>query len=285
MESKESGSISAKNLVEVCFAMAAFSANSILCRLAFTSDLIDPILFILTRLASGAVVLCLINYLLTKRVKLAGTWLCGFLLFVYVAAFSVAYSKMPASSGALILFGTVQLTIILDGLFRGERFDYIQCIGFLFAIIGFLFIFFPDISLQPSKSAIMMIVAGIAWGAYSIFGRKSYNPISETAGNFVLSLPFATAYLIFNYDYNNEPTKLGLLYACLSGSVASGFGYAAWYTVLPQLSAIRAASVQLSVPVMTAFAAVFLIGERISAQLIVAATMIIFGIAIIIFKR
>ena len=264
--------------------MTAFAANSILCRLALESTPIDPATFTAIRLVSGAVTLWLIVRLRTGGSALAGSWAAAFSLFAYAAAFSFAYVSLSAGTGALILFGAVQGTMILYGLLRGERFTALQTTGLMLALGGLVALLLPGATAPHWAGATLMTVAGIAWGAYSLMGRASTHPIETTAGNFLRAAVFgallsSVSLGMFAWDAR------GALLAVLSGIVASGLGYALWYTVLPALRATHAATVQLSVPVIAAIGGVLLLGERLSLRLVLCSVAILGGIALVLHAR
>jgi drug/metabolite transporter (DMT)-like permease len=264
--------------------MVAFAANSILCRQALDTTPIDPATFTLIRLVSGAATLWLIVRVRTGGAATAGRWTSAFSLFAYAAAFSFAYVSLGAGTGALILFGSVQATMISYGLLRGERFTVLQTAGFLFALGGLAALLLPGVTAPDWTGAILMIVAGIAWGAYSLMGRASSRPIETTAGNFLRAAAFgavlsAVSLGIFAWDAR------GALLAVLSGAVASGLGYAIWYTVLPAMRATHAATVQLSVPVIAAIGGVLLLGEHLSLRLVLCSVAILGGIALVLHAR
>jgi drug/metabolite transporter (DMT)-like permease len=264
--------------------MIAFAANSILCRLALKTTPIDPATFTVIRLVSGAATLWLIVRLRTGSNALAGSWAAAFSLFAYAAAFSFAYVSLSAGTGALILFGAVQATMILYGLLRGERFTPLQTIGLLLALGGLVALLLPGATAPHWAGATLMTIAGIAWGAYSLMGRASTHPIETTAGNFLRAAVFgallsAASLAMFAWDAR------GALLALLSGAVASGLGYAIWYTVLPALRATQAATVQLSVPVIAAIGGVLLLGERLSLRLVLCSVAILGGIALVLHAR
>jgi drug/metabolite transporter (DMT)-like permease len=264
--------------------MTAFAANSILCRQALDTTPIDPATFTVIRLVSGAATLWLIVRLRSGGNAPAGSWAAAFSLFAYAAAFSFAYVSLSAGTGALILFGAVQATMILYGLLRGERFTPLQTAGLLLALGGLVALMLPGVTAPHWTGATLMTVAGVAWGAYSLMGRASSRPIETTAGNFLRAAVFgaalsAVSFAVFAWDAR------GALLAVLSGAVASGLGYALWYTVLPALRATQAATVQLGVPVIAAIGGVLLLGERLSLRLVLCSVAILGGIALVLHAR
>ena len=271
-------------LILTSLTMTAFAANSILCRLALETTPIDPASFTVIRLVSGAATLWLIVRVRTGGKAPAGSWPAAFSLFAYAAAFSFAYVSLSAGTGALILFGAVQATMILYGLLRGERFTPLQTAGLLLALGGLVALLLPGATAPHWAGATLMTVAGMAWGAYSLMGRASTHPIETTAGNFLRAAVFgvllsAVSIGVFAWDAR------GALLAVLSGAVASGLGYAIWYTVLPALRATHAATVQLSVPVIAAIGGVLLLGEHLSLRLVLCSVAILGGIALVLHAR
>lgn len=263
-------------------AMLAFAANSILCRLALAHGAIDPASFTLIRVASGVVTLWLILALSGRARVVAGSWRAGLALFVYAAAFSFAYITLSAGSGALLLFGAVQATMVTMGLVRGERLAGLQWIGFVAALGGLAALLAPGVSAPPLVGACLMLAAGVAWGAYSLFGRGAIDPLAATGGNFLRALPMAIALVAVAANFGLKGGASGIVYAILSGAVASGLGYTIWYAALPGLSSAQGASVQLSVPVITAVAGALMIGETITMRLMLCSLAILGGIALVI---
>lgn len=264
--------------------MLAFAANSIFCRLALKTTSIDAASFTTIRLVSGAIVLALIVFI--KRIPGGprGSWSAAAALFVYAAGFSFAYIDLPAAVGALVLFGAVQVTMIGIGIKSGERFSAWQWAGFVLAIGGLVSLLLPGLSAPDPWAATLMLIAGIAWGAYSLIGRKLGNPTAATAGNFLLATPFAFALMMFGFG-SARFDSAGLVYAIASGAIASGLGYAIWYAVLPSLPATVAATLQLSVPVIAALGGVLFLGEAITIRLALCSLAILGGIALVIVGR
>ncbi len=266
-------------------AMFAFAANSLLCRYALAQGASDPGIFTAIRIASGAAVLALINSRSAKPTRSTGSWLGAGALFVYAAAFSYAYISLSAGTGALLLFGAVQITMVTVGLLRGERLRLLQWMGFALAILGLGALMAPSTASPPLLGAALMVVAGIAWGLYSLLGRGAEDPLATTAGNFALALPAAMILLIFALFTHGEISAFGAVCAVASGAIASGLGYTIWYSALRGLTPTQGASVQLSVPVITVFAGALLLGETFSLQLIIVSTTILGGIALVMLGR
>ncbi len=265
-------------------AMIAFACNSLLCRLALKYTQLDAASFTTIRLISGAVVLWLIVRMRRNTSTSWGNWQSALALFVYAAGFSFAYVNLPASTGALLLFGAVQATMISHGLWMGERLRGLQFAGLVLALAGLVGLLSPGISAPPLLGSILMLSAGIAWGVYSLRGKGGGDPIQITAGNFLRAVPITAALSILMYK-DASWDSAGLGYAILSGALASGLGYTIWYTALPALMATHAATVQLSVPVLAALGGIAFLGEPITLRLILASIAILGGIALVILVK
>jgi drug/metabolite transporter (DMT)-like permease len=283
-------------------AMIAFASNSLLCRAALKGSSIDPATFTFVRIFSGAVALWLImsiRRMLTVDTTATplvesfsssapvtrhfgyGNWISAAALFIYAAGFSFAYTSLSAGTGALLLFGAVQATMILWGLHKGERLNTIQIVGFIVAITGLVVLLFPGLSAPPLAGSILMLAAGAAWGLYSLRGKGERKPASVTTGNFVRAVPFATALSII-FAPRTHLNLTGISYAIISGAVTSGLGYVIWYSALPGLKAASAATVQLSVPVLAATGGILLLGEPITLRYILASVAVLGGIALVV---
>ncbi len=265
-------------------AMIAFAGNSLLCRLALKNTSIDPASFTTIRLLSGALILFLIVSMQHKKLAGAGTWRSAFALFIYAAGFSFAYLQLSAATGALLLFAAVQTTMLGYGFWTGERLLIIQIIGLVLAFAGLLILLLPGVSAPSLPSALLMIGAGIAWGIYSLRGKASSDATLATAGNFLRASVFAIVLSIIMLA-NKSLDNAGIGYAICSGALTSGIGYAIWYAALPTLKMTTAASVQLSVPVITALGAVVLLDEAISLRIVLASVTILGGIALVILQK
>lgn len=268
------------------FALVCFAFNSILCRLALKSDEIDAPAFTVIRLVSGAVVLFVVYSLFRKtdEEKSKANWLSAFFLFAYAICFSFAYLGLTTATGALILFGSVQLTMILFALFKGERPRAPEWLGLILAFGGLVYLVLPGLEAPPPASAVLMIFAGVAWGFYTLRGRGSANPLADTAGNFARSVPFVVAAAVPFFAGFHLSSK-GVLLAVLSGAIASGVGYAVWYTALRFHTATRAAVLQLSVPAIAAAGGVVFLAESVSVRLFAASALILGGIGLVIFGK
>lgn len=274
----------ARTFALTALAMTAFAGNSLLCRQALRRTRIDPASFTAIRIASGALALWLLLRLLRGGDETGGSWPSGFLLFAYAAAFSFAYVSLPASAGALLLFGAVQATMIGWGLRSGERLRPRQTAGLLLAAGGLLGLLLPGLSAPPLGGALLMLCAGVAWGAYSLRGRGSRDATLATAGNFLRAAPFAAALSLGTLSWARlDPA--GVRLAIWSGALASGLGYAVWYTALRGLSATSAATVQLSVPVIAALGGIAFLGESVTPRLVAASVAILGGVALVIADR
>jgi len=261
------------------FALLAFAANSILCRMALRQASIDPASFTSVRLVAGAVTLSVLLRLGAPRAPAGGNWISAFALLAYATAFSFAYVAVTVGTGALLLFGAVQLIMIGVGLVRGEQIDLRIALGWLLAVAGVVILVFPGVHAAPPIEAALMLGAGIAWGIYSLRGRRSSDPLRDNAGNFIRAAPGALLLSALMWRHKSFD-ETGVLLAVLSGSLASGVGYAAWYAALPRLSAITAANLQLSVPLIAAMAGVLLFGEAITLRLAVSSILLLGGIAL-----
>lgn len=268
----------------LALAMLAFAANSLLCRIALRDGHIDFASFTAVRLGCGAAALWLVVRLRGAAVRAGGHWLSALALFVYAAGFSWAYLQLSAASGALLLFGAVQASMILWALWRGERLSTGQWGGLLLAVAGLVLLLLPGASAPAVLPALVMLLAGVAWGVYSLRGRGSGDATAGSAGNFLRSLPLALLLELAAWPAAHAD-GLGLLLALLSGALASGLGYALWYAVLPALRASQAASVQLSVPLLTALLGVLLLGEAFSIRLLLAAALLLGGVAWVLLGR
>ncbi len=266
-------------------AMCAFAANSLLCRLALGAGLIDAATFTSLRLVSGALLLAALVAWQQRAWPRTGfdPW-AALALFVYAIAFSFAYLTLSAGTGALILFGAVQMTMILFGIISGERLSTVGWCGLVLAFAGMVFLLAPGLGAPPFGAALLMTVAGLSWGVYSLRGRGVADPLRATASNFILSGPLA---LLVSAALSNQyhATPRGLALAVASGALASGLGYVIWYAAVRRLSALRAAAVQLSVPAIAAFGGVLLLEERMTGRLVLASTAVLGGIAIVLRSR
>jgi drug/metabolite transporter (DMT)-like permease len=264
--------------------MIAFAANSVLCRIALKDTRIDPASFTAIRLASGALVLWVLASLLRRDQSGRGNWLSALALFAYAAGFSFAYVSLSAATGALLLFGAVQATMIGHGIWNGERQTGWQIVGLLLALGGLVGLLLPGLTAPPLAGSALMVIAGIAWGVYSLRGRGAGDPTRVTAGNFVRSVPLAALLALLPLA-RTEWDAAGASYAVASGAIASGLGYAVWYSVLPALRAVTAATVQLSVPVIAALGGIVFLGETLTARLVLASVATLGGIAMVILNR
>jgi drug/metabolite transporter (DMT)-like permease len=265
-------------------AMLAFAGNSLLCRLALKHTDIDPASFTAIRILSGALTLWLILRLRPGAHTAGGSWPSALALFAYAAGFSYAYVSLPAASGALLLFGAVQATMIGYGLWTGERLGLRQSLGLFSACGGLAVLLLPGLAAPPLLGSALMLGAGVAWGIYSLRGKGAGDPICATAGNFLRAAPLAVALSVATLPWISLDSS-GFWYALASGALASGLGYAVWYTALRGLKASSAASVQLSVPVITAVGGIVFLGEAISFRLLIASLAILGGIALVIVDR
>ncbi|WP_077001962.1 DMT family transporter [Variovorax sp. KK3] len=275
-------------------AMLAFAANSLLCRMALQQRGIDPASFGSIRLVSGALALTLILRLrggsanpdksAAAAAPAKADWLAVTMLFAYVAFFSFAYLILPAGTGALILFGAVQLTMFCVGLRAGEMFGALAWSGFVLAIGGLVYLMSPGLAAPPPLGALLMALAGVAWGVYSLRGRGVADPLAATGRNFVRAAPMALV-LSLVLAAQAHADRSGIALAIASGAITSGLGYVVWYSALPRLGALLAATVQLSVPPIAAFGGVLFLAEPVTPRLALASVAILGGIALVLFGR
>jgi drug/metabolite transporter (DMT)-like permease len=275
-----------KTFLYTIFALVAFAFNSILCRLALHAGEIDAASFTLIRLVSGAIMFVGIYSFFGKKEEYAkrGNWLSAFFLFAYAACFSFAYINLTTAAGALILFGSVQATMIFAAIVKGERPKILEWFGLILSIGGLIYLVLPGLTAPPLLSSALMAAAGICWGFYTLRGKESANPLADTTGNFVRAVPMAIL-ISLPFVYQIHLSAKGLVFAVLSGAIASGIGYAVWYAALAFHTATRAAVLQLSVPLLAAIGGVILLAETISIRLMLAAFLILGGIALAVFGR
>ena len=262
-------------------AMLAFAGNSLLCRLALQQTQIDPASFTTIRLASGAAVLWVVVRLRLGALSGRGSFASALALFAYAACFSFAYIDLTAATGALLLFGAVQATMIGVGIWRGDRLQGRQIAGVAAAIAGLVGLLLPGFAAPPPGAATLMLTAGVAWGVYSLRGRRAGDPTTATAGNFLRAAPMA---LVLSLALAGDASfdRAGVLYAVASGALTSGLGYVIWYAALPALSTASAAVVQLCVPVITTLGGLVLLSEPITTRVVLSSAAILGGVALVV---
>jgi drug/metabolite transporter (DMT)-like permease len=268
----------------VVLALFAFAGNSLLCRIALRDTDIDFSSFTSIRLLSGAFFLYGFIHFRYRKQAIQGNWSSAIALFAYAAGFSLSYLQLSAATGALLLFAAVQLTMISTALYRGERLRWLQTVGFILAIIGVLTLLLPGLSTPPLGAACIMIIAGIAWGIYSLRGQFSENPLLETSGNFLRAAALSivmSLLLIHQFQLDG----LGFFYAVISGAICSGVGYSIWYSVLPFIKASTAAALQLSVPIIASIGGVVFLGEVIDLRFVIAGILVLSGVALVVSQK
>ena len=274
-----------KTILCTGLALLAFAGNSVLCRLALAEMAIDAASFTAIRLISGVVVLTMISQLAKRKSKgdpaSGGNWTAAFMLFVYALAFSFAYLSLSTGIGALILFGSVQITMVLDSLRRGKKLHYSEWMGILMAFSGFVYLVLPSLTTPSAQGFLLMMIAGIAWAIYTLLGRSASNALGNTTGNFLYTLPFVAILMVITFQGANLTPK-GVVLAILSGGIASGVGYTLWYMALGGLSSVQAAVVQLLAPVIAAIGGVMFANEFISVRLLLASLLVLGGILMVI---
>ena len=287
MHKARSGLLILQTTVLTSVAMLAFAANSLLCRLALLRSEIDPVSFAGIRLVSGAIMLAVIvRFRSEPSAPRHADWLAAAMLFAYVAFFSFAYLTLSAGTGALILFGAVQLTMFSVGLRSGEKFGSIAWLGLALAVSGLVYLVSPGIAAPPLVGAALMAIAGVAWGVYSLRGRAVADPLAATAGNFARAAPLALLMsAFFIASARAHANKAGVALAIASGALTSGIGYVIWYAALSKLTAMRAATVQLSVPLIAAFGGVAFLSEAITPRLAAASATILGGISMVLTSK
>ena len=275
-----------KTIILTGLALLAFAANSILCRLALGNEAIDASSFTVIRLLSGTIVLLAIISSIrnTTEDSTKGSWFASFTLFIYAITFSYAYISLDTGTGALILFGSVQITMILLSLIAGTRLHFIEWAGVTIAFTGFVYLILPGVTAPSTSGFILMTIAGIAWGVYTLKGRSSKSPLMDTAFNFFRTTPLVILLALFTINNTNYSFE-GILLAILAGGITSGIGYTIWYIALGGLSSTQAAVLQLSVPVIAALGGVIFVSEAITFRFIVSAAMVLGGILLVIMGK
>jgi drug/metabolite transporter (DMT)-like permease len=265
-------------------ALAAFAANSVLCRIALRHGTIDAATFSTVRLTAGAATLLVISAWMRREASPSSrsrktSWLSAAMLFLYAIPFSFAYTRLSTGTGALILFGCVQSTMMTWALSSGERPHWLQWTGLALALGGLIWLVLPGLEAPSPTGAALMALAGFSWGVYSLRGRKAVNPLAETTTNFVRTVPLVLVVsLLARSQFHVE--REGVVLAIASGALASALGYVVWYEALRGLTATRAAAMQLLVPILAALGGVIFLAEAISARLVLSAVMVLGGIAL-----
>lgn len=282
----ESLPVNIKPFIYTSLALLAFAANSVFCRMALGEQSIDAAGFTIIRLLSGAIVLAII--LLLRRTpestRSKGSWSASLMLFIYALTFSFAYISLDTGTGALILFGSVQITMISVSVYRGTHLHSSEWIGVTVAFFGFVYLVLPGIGTPSGTGFTLMALSGIAWGLYTLKGKGSHSPLSDTSYNFIRTLPLLLILFVMAYPMLTLSPE-GLLLAILSGAIASGIGYSIWYLALPLLTSIQAAVVQLSVPIIAAFGGVIFVNEPITERLAISTGLILGGILLVVLGR
>jgi drug/metabolite transporter (DMT)-like permease len=270
-------------------ALCAFAGNSILCRLVLGEHLLDAAGFTVIRLLSGIAILLLIIKVPddkedSEKILSKGSWLAALWLFFYAVTFSFGYSSLDTGTGALVLFGAVQITMLMVSVFSGKKLHYSEWLGMGIAFSGFIYLMQPSLTLPSFSGFVLMIIAGISWALYTIKGKTTKNPLKDTAYNFLRTLPFILVLTLFTYQEFYLSWQ-GVLLAIISGAVTSGIGYAIWYSALKGLSVTQAAVLQLLVPVLAAIGGVFFINEVLSLRLVISSIMVLGGILIVVIGK
>ena len=281
-----------KIIASTVFALFAFAANSVFCRLALGDEAIDATSFTSVRLFSGIIVLFILMQFTSHvskpqsslKANAKGSWLAAIMLFTYAVTFSFGYISLDTGTGALILFGAVQITMILFNVISGSRLHYSEWLGLTCAFIGFVYLILPSITTPSLTGFILMSVSGMAWAFYTLLGRKSKHALSDTAFNFLRTSPFILILVLLSFN-NLHISSNGFLLAVLSGAIASGIGYFVWYIALSGLSVTQAAVLQLFVPIIAALGGVIFTSESITLRLIESSILVLGGILLVILGR
>ena len=268
------------------FALTAFAFNSILCRMALATGEIDAASFTVIRLLSGTITLAALLLASGKTQSIArnGNWTSAFFLFAYAIAFSFAYVGLTTGTGALILFGWVQLTMFGVSLYRGVRPAPSEWLGLAVAFGGLIYLVLPGLAAPPLTSALLMAAAGSSWGFYTLRGKGSEDPLADTAGNFLRSVPMVLAAGVL-FISTFQLSVRGTILAVVSGAIASGIGYSVWYAALKYHTPTRAGVLQLSVPVIAAVGGILLLPETASIRLLIAGAFVLGGIGLTLVNR
>lgn len=281
-----------KIIASTVFALFAFAANSVLCRLALGTNAIDATSFTTIRLLSGIAILFVLIQLTrliqkpTKDLKLQskGSWLSAAMLFIYAVVFSFGYISLDTGTGALILFGAVQITMILSNVVSGNKLHLSEWLGLALAFTGFVYLIMPSVTTPSLTGFVLMSISGMAWAFYTLLGRKSKNALNDTAFNFLRTVPFIFILMVFSLD-SLHVSSSGIMLAILSGAIASGVGYFVWYIALAGLSVTQAAVLQLFVPIIAALGGVIFTSELITVRLIESSALVLGGILMVILGR
>ena len=296
-----------QSLVQVALftflSISAFSANAVICRWALDHQLIDPMSFTSLRLGSAALVLFVVMaWFQVRKVKpnqslvkvetssgsiSRGSWRAAIILFVYALTFSYGYVAISTATGALLLAGVVQLTVLGYAVRKGEKLHLAEWIGVAIALIGLLYLVYPKLSTPSWWGLVMMTISSYAWGLYTINGRQSVNPLSDTAFNFYRTLPMIVVASLLGVwlTDNTFLTQQGVWLAILSGGVTTGLGYILWYSALPKLPSSMASGSQLLVPLIAAFGATWLIDEPITLSFVISAILMLGGLGLVMHGR
>lgn len=271
-----------KTLCLTILALLAFAGNSVLCRLALNDDVIDAASFTSIRLFSGIVFLLLIVLIKTnKKINIKdGSWSSSFFLFLYAITFSYAYITLETGAGALILFGSVQITMIVFSLIKGRRLLLIEWFGLIFAFLGLIVLLLPGASTPSLSGFALMVFSGMAWGFYTLMGKDSQKPLIDTANNFLRTLPFVVLVSLLTFD-SIQLSNQGIMLAIVSGAITSGLGYAIWYSALAGLTVTQAAVVQLTVPIIAAFGGILFSNEIITLKLVISSLLVLGGVLVV----
>lgn len=276
-----------RTVILTTLALIAFAANSVLCRMALGDESIDAANFTIIRLLSGALVLYMLFKLKSKNISTSttkGNWFSSSMLFLYAITFSFAYITLDTATGALILFGAVQITIILYSIITGHKLKLLEWVGAFISFLGFIYLILPGVTSPSLVGFILMSIAGIAWGIYTVKGKVSKDSLADTTFNFLKTIPFVLIVFVFTFN-NGHYSSEGILLAIISGGITSGIGYTIWYLAIRGLTSVQSAVVQLLVPVIAAFGGVLFISEVITYRLTISSVLILGGILLVVIGK
>ncbi|MDC0610254.1 DMT family transporter [Vibrio sp.] len=273
-------------VITTIITLITFAANSVLCRLALQNGAIDALNFTTIRLVSGAIVLMLIVSIRRSGTNehSRGSWRAGGMLFLYAITFSYAYNSLSTGTGALILFASVQLTMLIFSYLKGTRLSILEWCGVIVAFGGFVFLVLPDISSPSASGFLLMTIAGVAWGFYTLLGKHSRHPLHDTTYNFLRTLPFVVIAFAATF-MQTDITVEGMILATLSGSIASAGGYTVWYIALRGLNSTQAAVIQLLVPVFAALGGIMFANEVLTTRFIISTLLILGGLMLVALEK
>ncbi|MEZ6140694.1 MAG: DMT family transporter [Zavarzinella sp.] len=272
-------------------ALFSFAGNSLLCRFALRETTISPMLFMQVRFLSGAIALLIVLRIgnptqsrAGQPTKIGGNWWAGLALAAYAVSYTYSFTQLTAATGALLLFGAAQVTILTTAAARGERFRGLAWLGYALAMGALLYLVLPGLASPTWVGTVSMLIAGISWGAYTLLGKRDPNPLAANTGNFLRTLPLlAVTLLVPNLLQGwNWP---GITAAIVSGVVTTGIGYVLWYQALRSISTTMAAIVLLTVPLWSSLGGILFLSELLTLRFVLAAVVMTIGLLITIYRK